>query len=112
MPNGQRRINKRFVATFTIVTMLVLTVIIAVLMRASARRDPEIFAQRAEILMARGKYIDAASAYLKALHHSGQDPKWLIPAADAYFKADEFGRALGALQRAVIIDETFVEGQE
>ena len=112
MSNGQRKLNKRFVAILTIAAMLLSTVVIALVMYANAQRDPQLFADRAEALSADGQYTKAASAYLKAHRYDDKNPKWLIPLSECYFQLGEYDRALGWLQKAVMIDEGFIEAQE
>jgi len=106
-----RRLNKRTVRILTLGVMIILTLIIALMIWATSHKDPMIYARQGDQFMKQGKYEEAARAYGRAFRYSEKDPKWLLKVAEAYYKLGEVGRALGALENAVIMDPGLIEAQ-
>jgi tetratricopeptide (TPR) repeat protein len=112
MAKQARRLNKRFVTLLTIGIMMVLTIIIALVIIATANRDPKIYSDKADACMAKGNYEEAARNFGKAYSASKRDPKWLVKLAEAQYRIPDERRALVSLHQAVIADATLVAAQK
>lgn len=107
-----KKINKRTVRLITLGIMIIITILIGVMIWATSQKDPTIYARQGDQFMKEGKYEEAARAYGKAFRYSKKDPSWLLKIADAYYRLGEIGRALGALENAIIMDPTLTKAQE
>lgn len=109
-----RRLNKRLVTTLTIGLMLVLAFATFLILSQTVKKDPELYGTRGDDLMAADEpdYKKAAQAYERAYHVSDKDPKWLVSASEAYYMNGEVGRAMSALERAIIADSNLVVAQK
>ncbi len=111
MAVAKKRLNKRVVAILTITVMIIMTVLAGVMIWATAKKDPLIYAKQGDKFFQSGKYKDAIREYQRAFRYSEKDPKWLIKIGEAFYRMGEVGRAIGSLRNAVIIDPTLVPAQ-
>ncbi len=107
----KKRLNKRVVAILTITLMVLMAILAGIMIWATSKKDPTIYAKRGEKFLAAGQYKEAVRAYQRAFRYSNKDPKWLVKIAEVYYQMGEVGRALGTLQNAVIMDPTFIKAQ-
>jgi len=96
----------------TIGVMVILTVIIAVLIIATSRKDPKIYADRGEVFMQKKNFKEAARNFSSAYRYSKNDPKWLLKVAEAQYQGAEEPGALRTLQRALTQNSMLVEAQK
>jgi len=110
-----RKLNKKLVATLTITSLVVLTLIVAIIANIAGKgRNPELYAEKAQAMLkaAKPNYAEAAVNYQRAYQFSGNDPKWLLPLADVYYSMNDLQKALGTLKRALVVKADFIEAQE
>ncbi len=112
MAKQERRLNKRFVTILTIGVMVVLTIVIGLMIFATANKDPQVYADRAESFMAKGNFKEAAKNFASAYRYSNKDPKWLVKVADAQYQDGNERAALGSLHTAVTADPSLWEAQK
>ncbi len=107
----KKKLNKRVVAILTISIMLIMTILAGIMIWATAKKDPTIYAKQGNKFFQAGKYKDAIREYQRAFRYSGKDPKWLIKIAESFYNMGEVGRAIGSLKNAVLIDPTLIPAQ-
>jgi tetratricopeptide (TPR) repeat protein len=112
MAKQERRLNKRFVTILTIGIMVLLTIIIAVMIIATSRKDPQIYSDRGDNFMKQGNYVEAAKNYGNAFRYSKKNPKWLVKIAEAQYQGGDERKAMGSLHSAVVADSTLVSAQK
>jgi len=83
---ARKRVNKNLVAFLTVMGILLTVVVVLIATALSANQDPEIWATQARERLATEEYQLAADLFVRAYAKS-KDVKYLVEAADCYYRA-------------------------